>query len=76
MNPFGPVMKVIHWYGRVAASLAAGFISALALCLVGGRLAGSHNEIIVILLIVAVPFGIAVAVVSYKILKPPSENRR
>jgi hypothetical protein len=71
-------MKFARWYGRVATSAAAGLIAALALCLIGGQLAGSqnHHQVSVLLIIMALPFWIFVSVISYRFLKPKPDERR
>jgi hypothetical protein len=62
-------MRFARWYGRLITSVAAGFMSAMALCLVGGRLAGPREWVTTILFILAVPLWIGVSVLSYKGLK-------
>jgi 4-hydroxybenzoate polyprenyltransferase len=64
-------IKFVRWYGRLAASTAAGFIAAMALCLVGGRLTGDRDGIATgLLVLLAISLWLAVAVVSYRFLKP------
>jgi hypothetical protein len=67
-------MRFAGWYGRLVASVAAGFMSAMALCLGGGRLAGSREWVTTVLFILAVPLWIAVSVFAYKALKPQPEQ--
>jgi 4-hydroxybenzoate polyprenyltransferase len=67
-------MKFAGWYGRLVTSAALGFMAALALCLVGGRLWSPHDEITAALLIVALPLWITVSVISYKFLKPEPQD--
>jgi hypothetical protein len=71
-------MKFVRWYGRVATSAVAGLIAALALCLIGGQLADPHNrdQVSALLIILALPFGIFVSVISYRFLKPKPDERR
>jgi hypothetical protein len=49
----------------------------MALCLLGGRLAGSRDAdaVAVFLFVLAVPLWIVVSLISYKALKPESEKR-
>lgn len=70
-------MRFTRWYGRLVASVVAGLMASMALCLGGGRLAGSgsRDEVTAILLILAVPLWIVVSVISYKVLKPGPESR-
>jgi 4-hydroxybenzoate polyprenyltransferase len=67
-------MRFTRWYGRLVTSVAAGFMAAMALCLVGGRLAGSREWATTVLFMLAVPLWIAVSVFAYKALKPQPEQ--
>ena len=75
MAAYRTFMRFTAWYGRLAASAAAGFIAAMALCLVGGRLAGSRDGVVTVLFLLAVPLWIIVSVISYKFLKPEPDHR-
>jgi hypothetical protein len=70
-------MKVVRWWGRVVTSFVAGLMAALMLVLGGGRLArpGNEDSVALILLVFAVPLFIVVSVISYRLLKPRSEDR-
>jgi hypothetical protein len=52
-------------------------MAALMLVLGGGRLArpGNEDSVALILLVFAVPLFIVVSVISYRLLKPRSEDR-
>jgi 4-hydroxybenzoate polyprenyltransferase len=71
-------IKFVRWYGRIVTSAMAGLMAALALCLLGSKLAGPHNgdQVNVLLIIPALLLWIFVSVISYRFLKPKPDERQ
>ncbi len=75
MGAYRGFMRVTRWYGRLVTSAAAGFMAAMFLCLVGGKLLGGSDGVMLILIALSLPLWIAVSIFSYKALKPEMEVR-
>lgn len=65
-------MRFTRWCLRLVTGGWSGIVgcnAATVLCLVGGPLVGSSNDVLSVPFVLAVPLWIVVSVVSYKALK-------